>query len=134
MKYNTMQKNELIMFFKKNKEKGYTAGEIADYISVGKSTIYRLLPELVSNGIIKRFSSENSNSVLYQFIDDCGKCKAHLHMKCTDCGKILHMDKFISDHILRDILNTEAFAVNERDTILFGKCSDCSHTKDKEGF
>ncbi|MEE1047626.1 MAG: transcriptional repressor [Clostridia bacterium] len=126
MEYNTVQKKALIAFLKENSARSYTIDEISNEIAVGKSTIYRLIPTLVSCGIVKKFNRENDRKFLYQFIDDHGNCNCHLHMKCTGCGKIVHMKNNATEHILSDIMTQENFSVDKEQTVLFGKCSECS--------
>lgn len=126
MGYNTEQKRQLIDFLSQNCDHSFTIDEIAANISVGKSTIYRLIPALVSSGIVKRFTKDSGRRFFYQFIK-CEHCTSHLHMKCVSCGKILHMDNAESDIILHDIFENSDFSVDKSQTILFGKCSDCNH-------
>ncbi|MBQ3573159.1 MAG: transcriptional repressor [Clostridia bacterium] len=130
VEYNTHQKKLLIDFLKLNCDTAYTIEEIAAAIPVGKSTIYRLMTKLIENGIVKRFSGDTGRIFLYQYIS-CEHCSAHLHMKCTDCGKIFHMDVGASDTLLSDIEQGNNFSVDRSRTILLGKCAHCSkpHTK-----
>lgn len=125
MEYNTHQKKLLTDFLKLNCDRAYTIDEIANAIPVGKSTIYRLISKLIENGIVKRFSGDTGRISLYQYIS-CEHCSVHLHMKCTDCGKIFHMNHKASENILNDIMQDNNFSVDDAQTILLGKCSDCN--------
>lgn len=125
MTYNTEQKRTLLTFLSNNCDKAYTIEEIASSINVGKSTIYRLIPKLVEDGVVKRFSKDSGRRFLYQFIR-CEHCSSHLHMKCVSCGKILHMDNKETETILNDIFENSDFSVDKNQTILFGKCSECN--------
>ncbi len=125
MRYNTQQKKLLIDFLRANKEQSFSADEIALKISVGKSTIYRLITELAANGMVKKFNREGERGFFYQFINDDGECDCHFHMKCTDCGKILHMAEKASEDIINDIFAKESFVADKSRTIIFGKCFEC---------
>lgn len=125
MGYKTEQKQQLINFLSKNCDRSFTVDEIAASINVGKSTIYRLIPALVSSGTVKRFTKSVGRCSYYQFVK-CAHCSSHLHMKCVSCGKILHMDNTESDTLLHDIFQNSDFSVDKNQTILFGKCSDCN--------
>ena len=125
MEYNTHQKKLLTDFLKLNCDKAYTIDEIANEVPVGKSTIYRLISKLTESGVVKRFSGETGRIFMYQYIS-CEHCSAHLHMKCVDCGKILHMNNKVSENILNNIMQDNNFSVDDAQTILLGKCSDCN--------
>ena len=124
MGYNTIQKKLLVNFMRDNHNNSFTIEEIASRVSVGKSTIYRLMPKLLEDGVVKRFTKDSTRIFLYQWID-CEECSSHLHMKCTDCGKILHMDNSYTDKLLGIILCNSSFSVDKNRTVLFGKCSNC---------
>ncbi len=130
--YNTEQKRILVEYLTKHSEESFTIEELCLNItkqkscgSLGKSTIYRLIPGLVSDGIVKRFPSPNSRKFLYQLVS--GKdCPHHLHLKCTGCGKLLHMPHSLSQGVMSEIKSTNDFTIDSRQTILFGTCSECN--------
>lgn len=122
--YNTVQKQQLLEFLKNNSDRAFTIEEIASEISVGKSTVYRLMPKLVDEGIAKRFTKGTSRRFLYQLIG-CGCHAVHLHMKCTQCGRILHMSNAASETLLQEVLEKSNFSVDKEQTMLFGKCAHC---------
>lgn len=128
MTYRTAQKNMLIAFLHKNADKAFTVEELATALGgkngVGKSTLYRLLPNLVQAGEVKRFYKDNSRTALYQAVG-CRHCDEHLHLKCTDCGRILHLDNDASTMVLRNVLRNSHFAIDEKQTVLFGRCEGC---------
>ena len=93
--YNTKQKQVLIDFFKKNNDRHYSIKEIADAISnnkIGKSTVYRLVDKMTTDGTIRRFRGNDGKSVLYQYIGEHSECNTHFHLKCTGCGILIHLD------------------------------------------
>ena len=132
--YQTEQKRLLIDFLKKHSEKAFTIDEIsekmkAEYSSEvlpGRSTLYRLIPKLLSEGVIKRFTKEGSRKAYFQIMD--GKnCDRHLHLKCTSCGKLVHMSTTASEEVFSTVLNENHFSVNREQTVLFGECADCKY-------
>lgn len=128
MTYHTAQKKFLIDFLYRHADQAFTVEEIAAGLSgehaPGKSTLYRLLPHLVEAGQVKRFTREGSRKSVYQAVG-CSHSDAHLHLKCTDCGKLLHLDDDASTAVLRNVLRNSHFAVDEKQTVLFGKCGSC---------
>ncbi len=136
-KYVTEQKRTLEKILKDNCESAYTVDELYEKMVLiygksapGKSTVYRLLTALVEDGSVKRFASSN-RSAAYQII--IGEhCDRHLHLKCTDCGKILHLDDQISHELLQKVQSSASFSVSEQSTVLFGKCDICSHKNEMD--
>ena len=128
MTYHTAQKARLFSFLQQHADAAFTAEELCDALAdtgeVGKSTVYRLLPQLIAEGQVKRFSGSGRRRVLYQAVG-CAHCDAHLHLKCTACGRIIHLDESASDAVLHRVLQSSAFAVDEKQTVLFGKCAAC---------
>ena len=133
--YNTEQKKILIDFLKKHKDESFTIEEIHKRLRAftnnvpGLSTLYRLMPKLAEEGLVKRFSEDGKRRFLYQIVG--GKqCSTHLHMKCTECGKLLHMNNSLSEALLEEIQNCSKFSVDRGQTVLFGKCADCQNSEE----
>ena len=124
--YNTHQRKMLIDFLQSNCEKAFTIDEIIANLSengISQSTAYRLMQKLVEDSLVHRTVKGNSRSFVYQYISD-KKCDGHLHMKCTGCGKVYHLDHGISDHMQKDIKSTTGFEIDTH-TVLLGKCNTC---------
>ncbi len=128
--YQTKPRRLLLEFLAENPERSYTAEELAQALSErhgaeapGKSTVYRLVAKLVQEEQIKRFEPEDSHCSYYQIIGCSGH--DHLHLKCTDCGRLIHMKESATEHLLRDILKDSGFSVDEHRTVLFGRCDQC---------
>lgn len=134
--YQTEQKRILLAYMKAHSEQAFTIEELCvrmkkelDLKSVpGKSTVYRLMPELVEEGLVKRFVKENSRKFLYQMV--CGEhCDSHLHMKCSVCGKLYHMEDKESEALLLQVMQRHHFQIDEGKTVLFGQCEGCLEDK-----
>ncbi len=128
--YNTHQKEMLLEFLKSRPEKQFSVEELTAEMekisdsAPGKSTVYRLIGQLVDKGTVKRFVKGNSRQFLYQ-IAGSEECHHHLHLKCTECGKLLHMGHELSEQLIKNILGESEFAVAPDSTTLFGFCKDC---------
>lgn len=122
--YNTHQRKSLIDFLQNNSSKAFTIEEIIGEIGdISQSTAYRLMTKLVEDGLVHRTVKGNSRSFVYQYIND-KTCEGHLHMKCTDCGKVYHLDSSVTVQIQNDIMSSTNFQVDSH-TVLLGKCSVC---------
>ena len=128
--YKTHQKEVLLSFLKKHSDKPFSVEELTDALAAefsdppGKSTVYRLIGQLVEDKTVKRFVKGNSRQFLYQ-IAGGEECHHHLHLKCTGCGKLLHMNHQQSEMLLSNILGENDFCVEPDSTTLFGSCKDC---------
>ncbi len=124
--YNTHQRRALIEFLQKNSEKSFTIEEIIELMNhdeLSQSTVYRLMTKLVADGLVHRSVKGNSRSFVYQYIND-QKCDGHLHIKCTGCGKVYHLDSKITDIIQNDIKSNTSFEIDNH-SVLLGKCGNC---------
>ncbi len=124
--YNTHQRKALIDFLQAHSKEAFTVEEIVEKMSGGgisQSTAYRLMTKLVEEGLVHRSVKGNSRSFIYQYINS-EKCDGHLHMKCTDCGKVYHLDSGITALIQNDIKASTHFEIDSH-TMLLGKCGNC---------
>ena len=136
--YRTKQKDQIMDCLIKNKDRHITADEILSALSegkphVGKTTIYRYLDKLVSQGTVRRYFIEGGKSACYQYVDQNDACGCHYHLKCTECGQLFHlecdylgeMDSHIKDH--------HDFQVDHSKTVLYGQCGVCSRKSEESG-
>ena len=126
MTYITGKRERIIDFFRENSERAYSLPEILDGVLAdghGKSTVYRIVSALVSEGIIRRIIDDETRLITYQLVGG-GECAEHLHLKCRGCGKLFHLDRDTS-HTLGDrLLFGFGFELDEG-TLLLGRCREC---------
>ena len=125
-RYNTEQKKILLDFLQSNSENSYTIEEIVSKLAhkgIGKSTVYRLMTQLVEEKKIRKSAGEG-RQFLYRITADEG-CRHHLHLQCKDCGTVLHLDEETSHALLAGVNAARDFLVSEEDTVLMGRCSSC---------
>ena len=125
MTYNTDRKNEIITLLSSERERAFTTEEICERIlnGGGKSTVYRIISELTSKGIIKKLSDPNSRHVRYQYLGE-RSCGEHLHLKCKSCDRLIHLDKSTSELVMNYIQRADSFTLDPTE-ILSGLCSLC---------
>jgi Fur family ferric uptake transcriptional regulator len=125
--YKTEKKGAVLNFFKNAGRSAYTVEEICDRIlpdGKGKSTVYRIISGLVDNGVLHRIADAKSRHVTYQYMEH-GGCSEHFHLKCKDCGKLIHLDDELSHLFEKEILKLKGFALDEG-ALLYGKCDKCN--------
>ncbi len=132
--YVTEQKKILKKILEESCDSAYTVEELMEKLrdrcgdsAPGKSTVYRLITHLVEDGTVKKFSEDGSRGWSYQIV--MGEhCDCHLHLKCMDCGRLIHLDESVSDELLDRVRTISDFSVNEEATVLFGRCGECKET------
>lgn len=137
--YKTKQRDQIMDCLIQNKNRHITADEIMltlnqEKAQVGKTTIYRYLDKLVSQGIVRKYLIEEGQRACYQYVEQGEGCKEHFHLKCIGCGQLIHlecdylgkMDSHIKDH--------HDFTVDHSKTVLYGQCGNCTGKtmRDKE--
>ena len=126
MTYNTEKRAELLGFLESNADAAFSIEEICARLTAdgkGKSTLYRQTAKLVEEGYVSRIPT-GSRKFVYQYRDK-QHCGEHLHLKCLDCGRLLHLNAKASASLEKDLLSGEGFSLDSR-CILYGKCRDCN--------
>lgn len=133
MTYKTEQRNLLLNFLQTTPDTMFSAQEIAQALQnkkISRSAVYRNLAELESEGKIKRVTKEGSRQSYYQYYD-LQACRNHIHMSCTNCGKIFHMENQLADNLMKTLESSEGFEIDKGKTTLYGLCKECQK-EDKE--
>ena len=135
--YNTKIKKNIISIFKDNDNRSLSAKEIhAGLLLNGKnadiSTVYRNLDTLTESGQIIRFQDEKNEKAVYRYAGERGSCLSHLHMKCTSCGAIFHLDCQFMNTLEGHIREEHNFNINYSESIIHGTCSGCSLAKENK--
>ena len=128
--YNTKQKENLLEYLIKNKEKHTNVQEISAFLSaegipVGVATIYRQLDRLVEQGLVRKYAFDGKTSACYQYIENEEQCRSHFHLKCLGCGKLIHLDCEHLAGLSRHIEEEHDFTLDYSQTVFYGRCSDC---------
>lgn len=130
--YRTRQRLQIMECIALNREKHLTADEIREElkksgVEIGKSTVYRALEKLIAEGRVRKYIAEEGKSACYQYIDEGGDCVRHFHLKCTRCGRLIHLECDFLKDLERHIFEHHRFTVDNTRTVLYGICGDCGH-------
>jgi len=126
MTYNTESHKQILEFLKQNKEKSFSAEEIFKALVSGgasKSTVFRQLSSLSQSAKIKRITNSRDRSVRYQYVD-AEHCSFHLHLKCSSCGKLIHLDDEFTHLFEEKIKSAKSFSI-DMSALIPGICSSC---------
>ncbi len=132
MTYRTKQRDEILRFFQDHADECYTAREVGRLVSAGEATVFRTLTALTESGLLKRFSSGRGGSATYQFTE-CASPGEHIHLKCENCGALLHLDCAFMEEISRHFREEHGFEMDSRQTVIYGLCGNCAGKKKPGG-
>ena len=126
--YQTEQRKQILQFLKENKKMQYTIEEIVANMNgehrPGKSTIYRIIKQLVEEGQVKRSNKNNTRQFVYQLLDG-EACHHHFHMQCESCGKLFHLKEEKTKQVQGLLQQQEQFLVDIRRCVFYGTCMSC---------
>lgn len=123
--YHTQQRHVLLDFLEKHSEHPMSVDEICrNLTSIGKSTVYRLINKMAEDGIVRRFPGNSRNMLVYQYTGKIN-CDKHLHLKCLNCGKLIHIEDELSEK-LDGISEKYHFNIDNNKSVLYGCCDECS--------
>lgn len=104
---------------------GLTASLEQTDTAVGRTTVYRYLERLAEKGIVRKYI-QAGESACYQYVGDRGECKEHFHLKCEQCGRLIHIECSHLEELSRHIEASHGFRINKLKTVLYGICEDCA--------
>ncbi len=126
--YMTAKRKMLVEYFEAHRDCHLTAEQIAsdvqDLGEISKSAVYRNLERMVQEGKLIR-SAGKDGRLTYQYVD-AADCCDHIHMQCTRCGKIFHMENPSAEGALKAALKSSDFEIDSRRTVLYGRCGGCN--------
>ncbi len=126
--YFTKGRIKILEYLKENNDRMFTVCHISDYLketgsAKNTSTIYRYLDELVQNGLIVKQIDPNAGKAVFRYVPE--KCHDHLHMKCSNCGRIIHLDCGFMNEIERHLQEKHGFKLESKSSVLNGVCDKC---------
>lgn len=131
--YQTQQRSLLISFFESHPDEAFTIDELMRRLRAqqgeaipSQSTVYRTVADLEKENCLKRIYLANCHRSAYQYYDP-GACKAHLHIRCEGCNKLIHLDANVSGAIAK--LLPANVTLDVGNTVLLGRCEKCSQWK-----
>lgn len=125
--YRTSQREILLSFLRSHPDEELSAEQITDALcgtQIGKSTVYRLISRLCAEGEILRTAGEGKK-VFYRYIDKKNACDLHFHLKCRDCGRIIHLECPRMEEFCKHIAQSHGFKLDPRSTVINGICEKC---------
>jgi|LauGreDrversion4_2_1035121.scaffolds.fasta_scaffold47292_4 Fur family ferric uptake transcriptional regulator len=87
---------------------------------IGIATVYRILTQFESIGLIKKLRFENGHSI-YELQDG----EHHDHMVCVRCGFVEEFYDEVVETRLHEIQKAKQFSMTEHSIVIYGLCKQC---------
>ena len=126
MAYTTEKKRRIYELLSEGRDRAFTVDDICASVlegEGGRSTVYRIISDMVKDGVVKKLTDEHTRHTTYQYFG--GGCHEHLHLKCKTCGRLTHLDHETSHLLEEKILGTAGFSL-DGGCIILGECKNCS--------
>ncbi|WP_167957664.1 Fur family transcriptional regulator [Anaerosporobacter faecicola] len=132
--YKTKQREVILHYLQNHGENHVTIDEVLNHlreqnISIGRTTIYRYMEKLTESGVLRKYFLEEGMGACYQFIGEGKECHSHFHLKCVNCGVLLHVQCKYLAGADQHILEEHGFEIDNTKTVFYGLCKDCKEKK-----
>lgn len=131
--YTTRQRIAILDFLRENSNRHIKASDVVTHmlengIKIGTATVYRTLEKFEDEGLVRKFIVDEHTGACYQFAGTPASCHSHFHLKCTECGKLIHLSCEFLENMEKHIYEEHGFTVSSAKTVIYGVCAECSHT------
>lgn len=132
--YSTKQRG-VILDFLRQASTHTTAKDILSHlksqnIKISSATVYRTLEKLEKEGVVRKMALGDGLSACYQYTEGAS-CQGHFHLKCIECGELIHLSCQFLDEMEKHILGEHGFTISSGKTVIYGRCEKCSGTTKK---
>lgn len=87
---------------------------------IGLATVYRVLTQFETAGLVKRLHFEGSNSVF-----ELNRGDHHDHIVCVRCGRVEEFTDELIEQRQQEIARRIGFSLTDHALYLYGVCPDC---------
>lgn len=124
-KYKTRQREAVYAYMAKSSDRYLSvddvwAGMTAAGSTVGRSTVYRCLEEMTSDGTAWKAMSPGGES-RYRIAAE----GVQGQLVCLGCGRAIPLDCHMVPDFSAHVLDRHGFAIEPARTVLYGWCGDC---------
>jgi Fur family ferric uptake transcriptional regulator len=128
--YNTRTRQQILQYLIDSRAHAVSAASILAHLeeeglSASATTVYRYLERLSAEGRVMKYVADKGEKAVFQYVGEGAHCKEHLHLKCTQCGQIYHLDCGFMDEVRAHLEAQHGFALQCEGSILYGLCSRC---------
>lgn len=128
--YNTKARKCILDFLEQSGEGTVSVSDITEYmeregVSVNRATVYRYLKRLTDERRVLKFTEDETQKSVYQFVGQKQNCDEHIHIKCIRCGRLMHLECGFTENIKKHLAEEHGFLLHCEGSILYGLCETC---------
>lgn len=121
----TLPRLKILKFLEETEQRHMSAEDVYKAMleqgeEIGLATIYRVLTQFESAGLVTRHHFEGGHSVF-----ELDQGHHHDHILCVKCGKV---DEFLDETIeerQKMIAKEKGYAITDHSLYIYGVCADC---------
>ena len=113
--YNTKTRQLILDYLINNRQHAVSAANIQQH-----------LDKLAGEQRVMKYVADKGEKAVFQYVDENRHCREHLHLKCTGCGRIYHLDCRFMDEVRAHLMAEHGFALQCEGSVLYGLCRACA--------
>lgn len=90
---------------------------------IGLATVYRVLSQFETAGLVKRHHFESGQAVF-----ELNDGEHHDHIVCVQCGKVEEFNDPVIEERQQRIASSRKFDLDKHSLVLYGNCLGCDHS------
>ena len=128
---NTEQKVKVIEYLRNNSDKHLSIEEIYSNVKndAGKTTVYRIINNLIEKGLVTKIPLENSQGYCYKYNPKHDNCNNHYHLICEKCNHLYHFESEEIAKVNEEAKQNEDFEIDNNRIVFYGICKECKDKK-----
>ena len=131
--YKTRWQDEILKYFREVAQGHVTASDVYEYFranghTIGMTTVYRQLDNLVSTGNLNKYTIEVGSPACYEYVNNQEtelQQQSCIHCKCEVCGKLIHLHCGEVAMLQEHLSEHHNFVLDPLRTVFYGVCEDC---------
>lgn len=130
--YKTRQQEALLAYLQANRGRRASIKEIELHFAqqgetVGRTTIYRRLTQLVEQGLVRRFDDGGNAAATFEYVE--GSPDDQFHVRCEKCGEIFTVECRELGQVVNDLQghmkDHHGIEIDLHRSMLSGLCPHC---------
>ncbi len=123
----TVPRVKILAILERSKKRHLSAEDVyktllKDHEEIGLATVYRVLTQFETAGLVCRRNFESGQSVF-----ELNNGIHHDHLLCINCDRVVEFtDSVIEERQMR-IAEKHGFAIADHTLVVYGTCSNCQH-------
>lgn len=128
--YRTKHRITIEDYLERHADKDFSVAELHAGLKhegekMGLATIYRQVANLLQEGYLHVLQTQGDEE-RFHYLHNPEDCADHYHLKCTYCGKLVHLHCKEVDLLTKHMKNHHGFSVEWSNSLLYGKCKACT--------